>query len=384
MDHFRGHLPPQMSAMPQPSQVGDGMLNLPPDMLPPQQQQQHPDSLSSAMLRGMPPSGMGGAYNHPTSNPSMMANQPGMQMGSSLNPMASGGHVGSLNMHQLQQLNAQIRAYKILARNQPLNDMLMCAVQGKRLPTQMAMSGGGTTMTAGQPMTAGPPMTAGLSQPNFSGIPANPPSSITFSQPQRVASSTALNSPGGSSAGVSSQVNSPAASLQPQVSQGGMESPGTPVTATVVSSLSQQQSSTIHSELKAMNNSMAPNVSITSSNSPLPISAPPTNTVPTISIPASTSNAMEGVSSSTSSSSSSSQENSQDTTTTTTVSTAQQQPQQQQMISKMAPPVKQVKIIPYNKPAGIDPVILLKEREIRYVHVYLVGMCSSKCVRPIA
>lgn len=346
MDHFRGHIPPQMGGIPQPSQGGDGMLHLPSEMLPPQQQQQQQaDSMNAAMLRGMPPSGMGGAYNHPTSNPNMMSNQPGAQMGSSLNPMASGGHGGTLNMHQLQQLNAQIRAYKVLARNQPMNEMLMCAVQGKRMPTQLPMSVGAA------PMTAGPP------QPNFSGMSTNPPSSVMLAQqPQRVASSTALNSPGGSSAGVSSQVNSPAASLQPQASQAGVESPGTPVTA-MVPSVSQQQSSTIHSELKAMNNSMAPNVSITSSNSPLPISAPPTNTVPTISIPASTSNSTD---------SSGSQENSHDSTTT--VSTSQQQ--QQQMIGKqMAPPVKQVKITPYSKPAGIDPVMLIKEREIRYIYM---------------
>ena len=266
-------------------------------------------------------------------------------MGSSMNPMASGGHGGTLNMHQLTQLNAQIRAYKILARNQPLNEMLMCAIQGKRMPTQLSMSGGAAPLTAGPPMTAGPP------QPNLSGMSTNPPSSIMLSQPQRVASSTALNSPGGSSAGVSSQVNSPAASLQPQA-QTSVESPGTPVTSTMAPSVSQQQSSTIHSELKAMNNSMAPNVSITSSNSPLPISAPPTNTMPTISIPASTSNSTDG---------SGSQDSSQDSTTTVSTS-------QQQMISKqLAPPVKQVKITPFSKPAGIDPVMLLKEREIRYV-----------------
>ena len=366
MDHFRVHVPPQMGAMPpQPSQGGDGMLHLPSDMLPPppQQQQHQPDAMSSAMLRGMPPSAMSSAYSHPTSNPNMMSNQPGVQMGSSMNPMASGSHGGTLNMHQLTQLNAQIRAYKILTRNQPLNEMLMCAVQGKRIPTQLPMSGGAAPMTAGPPMT----MTAGPPQPNFSGMSTNPPSSVMLSQPQRVASSTALNSPGGSSAGVSSQVNSPAASLQPQP-QTGVESPSTPVTSTMVPSVSQQQSSTIHSELKAMNNSMAPNVSITSSNSPLPISAPPTNTMPTISIPASTSNSTDG---------SGSQDNSQDSTTT--VSSSQQQ---QQMISKqLAPPVKQVKITPYSKPAGIDPVMLLKEREIRYVCVLVClfvcpcGMC---------
>jgi len=353
MEHYRGHVPPQMSAMPQPSQGGDGMLHLPSDMIPPQQQQ--PDSImGSTMLRGMPLSGMGGAYGHPTSNPSMMANQPGAQMGmsSSMNPAATGG---SLNIHQLQQLNAQMKAYKILARNQPVNEMLMYAVQGKKIPTQLPMSVG-----AAAPLTAGPP------QPNFSGMATNPPSNVILSQPQRVASSTALNSPGGSSAGVSSQVNSPAASLQPQASQTGVESPGTPVNVTIVPSISQQQSSTIHSELKAMNNSMAPNVNITSSNSPLPISAPPTNTVPSISIPASTSSSTDV--------SGSSRANSQDSTNT--VSTSQQQQQQQpppqQVIGKqLAPPVKQVKITPYNKPAGIDPVMLLKEREIRYICMYV-------------
>lgn len=350
MEHFRGHVPPQMSAMPQPSQGGDGMLHLPSDMMPPQQQQ--PDSMGSAMLRGMPPSGMGSPYGHPSSNPSMMSNQPGAQMGmgSSLNPAATGGHGGTLNIHQLQQLNAQMKAYKILARNQPVNEMLMYAIQGKRFPPQLPMSGGPA------PLTAGPP------QPNFSGMSTNPSSSVMLSQSQRVVSSTALNSPGGSSAGVGSQVNSPAASLQLQANQTGVESPGTPVNASIIPSITQQQSSTIHSELKAMNNSMAPNVNITSSNSPLPINVPPTNTVPSISTPASTSSSTDV--------SGSNQEGSMDSTNT--VSTLQQQQQQQpppqQVIGKqITPPVKQVKITPYNKPAGIDPAMLLKEREIRYV-----------------
>lgn len=332
MDHFRGHVPPQMGAMPQPSQGGDGMLHLPSDLMPPQQQQ-------DSMMRGIPPAAMGGPYNHPTSNPTMMANQAGPQMSSSLNPATSHG---GLNMLQLQQLNAQIRAYKILARNQPVNEMLMYAVQGKRFPTQLSMSGGAA------PMTAGPP------QPNFGGMMTNSSSSGMLPQPQRVASSTALNSPGGSSAGVSSQVNSPAASLQPQVGQAGVESPGTPVGASIVSSISQQQSSTIHSELKAMNSSMAPNVNITSNSSPLPISVPPTNTVPTVSIPASTSSSSSSVDGG------GNQGNSQDSTTS--VST----PQQQQISKPITTPVKQVKITPYNKPAGIDPATLLKEREIRY------------------
>lgn len=37
----------------------------------------------------------------------------------------------SMNPTQLQQLRAQIMAYKLLSRNQPIPEPLMMAVQGK-------------------------------------------------------------------------------------------------------------------------------------------------------------------------------------------------------------------------------------------------------------
>ncbi|XP_065904965.1 transcription activator BRG1-like isoform X2 [Dysidea avara] len=338
MEHYRGHMPPQMAPPGQIPQGGDGMLHFGPDVLsqqqqmtpslPPQLHTRHQqDPMSSGMLRGMPQSGLSGGYGHSPSNPGMMPGQQQQQqpMGSSMNPVGSGGNI---SMQQVQQLQAQIQAYKILARNQPVNDMVMHAVQGKRYPSQM--SGGGA------PLTAGPP------QVNFPSMSANSPASMMLNQPQRVASSTAINSPGGSSTGVSSQVNSPAASLQPQVGPASIESPATPVTAVSNTTAPQSSTSSLHSELKAMNNSMAPNVSITSSSSPLPISIPPTTSTTTTSLPTS----------------SSGQDTSQDTTT---VSSSSSSPQQKQF----APPVKQVKITPYSKPVGIDPMMLLKERDIR-------------------
>jgi len=351
MDHYRGHIPPQMAPPGQIPQGSDGMLHFGPDMLSQQQQQMPPslppqqqlhtrhqqDPMSSGMLRGMPQSGLPGGYGHSASNPIMPGQQQQQQqqqqpLGSSMNP---GGSSGNLNMQQIQQLQAQIQAYKILARNQPVNDVVMHAVQGKRYPSQMS---------GGAPLTAGPP------QVNFPSMSANSPASMMLNQSQRVASSTAINSPGGSSTGVSSQVNSPAASLQPQVGSANIESPVTPVTVVSNVAASQSSTSSLHSELKAMNNSMAPNVSITSSNSPLPISAPPTTSTTTTSLPTS----------------SSGQDTSQDTTT---VSSSSSSPQAQQ---KQFAPVKQVKITPYSKPVGIDPMALLKERDVRYCIVKFV------------
>lgn len=44
----------------------------------------------------------------------------------------------SFSTNQLQQLRGQIMAYRLLARNQPLNQQLALAVQGKRMdaPTE--------------------------------------------------------------------------------------------------------------------------------------------------------------------------------------------------------------------------------------------------------
>ena len=354
MEHYRGHMPPQMAPPGQMPQSGDGMLHFGPDMLSQQQQQMPPslppqqlhtrhqqqDPMSSGMLRGMPQSGLPGGYGHSSSNPGMMPGQQQQQqqqpMGSSMNPTGSGSN---LSIQQVQQLQAQIQAYKILARNQPVNDMVMHAVQGKRYSSQMS---------GGAPLTAGPP------QVNFPSMSANSPASMMLNQSHRVASSTAVNSPGGSSTGVSSQVNSPAASLQP-LGSASIESPVTPVTAGSNAAAPQSSTSSLHSELKAMNNSMAPNVSITSSNSPLPISVPPTTSTTTTSLPTS----------------SSGQDTNQDTTS---VSSSSSSPQAQQ--KQFAPPVKQVKITPYSKPVGIDPMMLLKERDVRYCVVKFVG-CSS-------
>ena len=109
---------------------------------------------------------------------------------------------------------------------------------------------------------------------------------------------------------------------------------------------------------------MNSSISITSNNSSLPINAPPTNTAPTVSIPASTSNSTDG---------SGSQERS-----TTTVSTSQTQ-----MAGKhMAPPVKHVTITPFNKPTVVDPV-LLKEQEIWYLYAYILcvpNLCLCLCL----
>lgn len=61
-------------------------------------------------------------------------------------PVNSGRHAFAAN--QLQQLRAQIMAYRMLARNQPLSPELTLAIQGKKIET--SPSAGTTPVTETQ------------------------------------------------------------------------------------------------------------------------------------------------------------------------------------------------------------------------------------------
>lgn len=101
--------------------------------------------------------------------------------GPSGGPPNAGGPGGAggptpFNQNQLHQLRAQIMAYKMLARGQPLPDHLQMAVQGKRpmpgmqqgMPNMPPASGQG----AGPPGPGGP----GPGGPNYN----RPPGKATF------------------------------------------------------------------------------------------------------------------------------------------------------------------------------------------------------------
>ncbi|KAL4594091.1 hypothetical protein GN956_G26206, partial [Arapaima gigas] len=90
------------------------------------------------------------------------------------NPGGSGGHT-PFNQNQLHQLRAQIMAYKMLARGQPLPDHLQMAVQGKRpMPAMQAQPPQQPQSAAGMPPGAGP-ATSGYSRPHGVGVPNMPP-----------------------------------------------------------------------------------------------------------------------------------------------------------------------------------------------------------------
>lgn len=95
----------------------------------------------------------------------------GLESGGPTGPVGPGGPT-PFNQNQLHQLRAQIMAYKMLARGQPLPDHLQMAVQGKRpmpgmqqpqpMPSLVPGAGGGP---GGGPAGPGPgPMGTGYSR----------------------------------------------------------------------------------------------------------------------------------------------------------------------------------------------------------------------------
>ncbi|KAJ4944066.1 hypothetical protein JOQ06_012613 [Pogonophryne albipinna] len=109
----------------------------------------------------------------PSNRPGPPGPSPGPSMGPGVSILESGGPPGPggpggptpFNQNQLHQLRAQIMAYKMLARGQPLPDHLQMAVQGKRpmpgmqQPMQSLVPGGGGGLMGGP---AGPILGPGL------------------------------------------------------------------------------------------------------------------------------------------------------------------------------------------------------------------------------
>lgn len=120
--------------------------------------------------RPVPPGSSGpGPSPGPSLGPSVPSLGPGLDTSGPAGPGGPGGPT-PFNQNQLHQLRAQIMAYKMLARGQPLPDHLQIAVQGKRpmpgmqqpMPSLAPGAGGGP---GGGPTGPGPgPMGSGYSR----------------------------------------------------------------------------------------------------------------------------------------------------------------------------------------------------------------------------
>lgn len=80
----------------------------------------------------------------------------GVLSGGSVPGGAGPGGPTPFNQNQLHQLRAQIMAYKMLARSQPLPDHLQMAVQGKRPMPGMQQQPGMSNMPPSSEPGAGP------------------------------------------------------------------------------------------------------------------------------------------------------------------------------------------------------------------------------------
>uniref|UniRef100_A0A8C6L8U3 SWI/SNF related BAF chromatin remodeling complex subunit ATPase 2 n=1 Tax=Nothobranchius furzeri TaxID=105023 RepID=A0A8C6L8U3_NOTFU len=178
---------------------GVGMRSLHSGMGPPQspmdQHSQgymspHPSPMGIHEHASSPMSGSGGGPTPPHMPPSQSAPMMSLDPQAGMPSMSAMGQQGrgpsAFSPVQLQQLRAQILAYKILARGQPLPDNLQLAVQGKRsLPTmqqqqpqqqQQQAPGGSLYRPPGMPM-------APLGGPQSSPLPAPPMQGLSQSTP---------------------------------------------------------------------------------------------------------------------------------------------------------------------------------------------------------
>ena len=290
---------------------------------PPGLSAQHPP-------HGMPP-GMGMRQNpmYPSGGP------PNAPHGSL--PPSQGGmppkHMGSrsvMTTTQLQQLSAQVKAYKMLARNNPLPEALMCIVQGRK-PTQAMLA----SLGKGQPQqsqSGGGAWSGGSGSPHGGGTASPNPS------PGPPASSA-----GGGGGGGSINLYPPS----PSLSQSQGASPKTPQQpSTMSSSLMRSTSATSLASVSA-----APNVTISSSGElPLPVRQ-------------AISAAQSGSTGTPASTAAASQPSVTVATKTTTSSSALSASTAATPSGKAA--LKPVKLAPPGKPLGVDPMVIMKEREHR-------------------
>ena len=114
----------------------------------------------------------------------------------------------NMSQPQLQQLKAQIMAYRMLARHQALPPQIAVAVQAKRQDSPQSQGGGGSGGTAPPPSTA--PASAAPAAPQ----PPATPASSSVAGPQ-VSPPTATSTPAASSTAASTATNSAASASTP-------------------------------------------------------------------------------------------------------------------------------------------------------------------------
>uniref|UniRef100_A0A3Q3G8M1 SWI/SNF related BAF chromatin remodeling complex subunit ATPase 4 n=1 Tax=Labrus bergylta TaxID=56723 RepID=A0A3Q3G8M1_9LABR len=160
----------------------------------------------------------GSDHSSPSPGPSLGSSVP--SLGSGLEPVGPAGPGGPggptpFNQNQLHQLRAQIMAYKMLARGQPLPDHLQMAVQGKRpmpgmqqqpMPSLGPGAGGGPGVGPAGP---GPgPMVSGYA-------PSNAPQKLIPPQPTGRPSPAPPSVPPAASPVMPPQTQSPGQPAQP-------------------------------------------------------------------------------------------------------------------------------------------------------------------------
>ena len=251
--------------------------------------------------------------------------------------MGGGGVPKPLNTVQLQQLSAQIKAYRLLARNSPIPDALLSIAHGRK-PT--------------------PAMIAQMYNQNVSKGASFPQQPSMSSQPSQLSQSQRAGSAGNITSLASSQPVTPS---QTGDSSGAinMYPPSPGVSQSHSPSTSQPKSS--HSSTSM---TVAPNVTLPPGGElPLPVKqamssaqSVGTSTQPPHTMPHSSAAPPPSVSVPISSSQQSHPPTQQQMT---------QQSQQQQQQTKQGQMVKPVKLTPMTKPQGVDPTIVIQERETR-------------------
>ena len=179
---------------------------------------------------------------------------PGLGAPAGSYPMPGMGGMGSkpLTQVQLQQLTAQIRAYRMLSRNLPPPDALMSIVQGRKIPPVSVMQQQQHQMVHGSyPTGVSSPKPGGggggggpMSQPGHMPSQGSPGVGGVSSAPS--SGGEYQQSSGGGAGGTNIGLYPPS----PSLSQGALSAPGTPQSKTPVT--------------------MAPNVSLTA-----PVDPPP-------------------------------------------------------------------------------------------------------------
>lgn len=249
---------------------------------------------------GPPPSGIaaGSLPSQPSGAVPMYPSSTGGMYHSPVQPKSS-----NLNTTQLQQLSAQIKAYKLLSRNVPPPEALLSIVSGRR-PTQAMLAAG----KMNRPPIPPQQQSQQQQHPGMGSVPS--PGSMSAADSPGGGQSANINlyppSPGGRS-----QTESPKPSSQQSASQ---------------SQLTQRHSNTIGA---------VPNVTIApSSELPLPVRQ-----------------ALAAHSNQTPSSKDSN---------TPVETTVKSEPS-----VKAKSQIKQIKVNPSGAPEGLDPITILKERENR-------------------